>query len=144
MTIKKIIPSEHQEQSAIIQWAKVNEHVYPQLSVLYAVPNASKRSIGNAQYCKSEGLRSGVPDLCLPIKNKDYGCLYIEMKRSDRRTQKSAVTVEQQEFINNLNKFGAKAVVCYSFDEARDVILEYLGNINQHECALLGKILNYS
>ena len=34
---------------------------------------------------RAEGLKSGVPDLCLPSAHGEYHGLYIEMKRTKRR-----------------------------------------------------------
>lgn len=137
---KKLIPTEHQEQSNVISWAKTQINVYPALINLYAVPNASKCSFGAAKYRNAEGLKSGVPDLVLAVQNKDYGSLYIEMKRSDRKNEKDGGSSENQiKWRKNLNTFGMLSIVCYGFDEAREAILAYLANRQQHECVLLGK-----
>lgn len=44
---------------------------------------------------RAEGLKSGVPDLCLPSAHGQYHGLYIEMKR----TQGSKTTPEQKEWL---------------------------------------------
>jgi hypothetical protein len=52
------IMSEHAEQSAVFHWAKVREEQYPALKMMFAVPNAGKRSPGAAAYYLAEGLKS--------------------------------------------------------------------------------------
>ena len=62
--------TEHDEQHAVIVWAALNESRYKGLHLLHAIPNAGKRSIGAAKYMQAEGLKSGIPDLCLPVARK--------------------------------------------------------------------------
>lgn len=143
--MKESILTEHQEQSNVIDWANKLINIYPALINLYAVPNASKCSYGAAKYRKKEGLVPGVPDLVLAVQNKEYGSLYIEMKRSDRKNEKNGGSTENQiQWRNNLTTYGMLSVVCYSFEEAKDIILTYLANKKQHACVLLDKNVNCS
>ena len=73
------LATEHQEQSALIQWARMHKH--SGVRMLYAIPNAAKRSVRLAAMMKSEGMMAGVPDLFLPYPVEPYHGLYIEMKR---------------------------------------------------------------
>lgn len=137
---KELIPSEHAEQSNVISWAESQLNIYPALANLYAVPNASKCSYGVAKFRKKEGLSSGVPDLVLAVQNKDYGSLYVEMKKNGRQTEKNGGLSESQMiWRKNLITYGMQHVVCYSFEEARDTILSYLANRENVECSLLKK-----
>ena len=68
------------------------------------------------------GVRSGVPDLCLPIPASGYHGLYIELK-----TVHGKPTDQQQRWISALNGFGYLAVVCYGWEAAKDAIIRYLG-----------------
>jgi len=127
-------PSEHSEQCALIQRCQVMEHKYPELKLIYAIPNGQIG--GNARlgkWMKEEGKRAGVPDLCLPvarfgiandcgeIKAENWYALYIEMKKRGKKLEPS-----QKEFIPLLQEAGNKVVVCYSADEAWREIEEYL------------------
>lgn len=114
--------SEHDHQKSLVHWAKLASGKYPQLKLLYAIPNAAKRSPKIAAMMKAEGLQSGVPDLCLPIGNGAYLSLYIEMK-----TKGGKVTENQNNWHEALKSAGHKVAVCWSFEEARNVIVEYLG-----------------
>ncbi len=124
--------TEHGEQTALFQWAALNIKLYPQLKWLYAVPNGFFSTAGQKAKMKAEGLRDGVPDVWLPVprmdwSNNKYAALVIEMKIEKRRNQKDGGCSEEQlEWLDYLNKAGYKAVVCYSWIEARDTIIEYL------------------
>jgi hypothetical protein len=117
--------SEHSEQVAVIQWCQIHEAQHPELAMIFAVPNAGKRSIGAARYYLAEGLKSGVPDLILPIPEPSamlFCGLAIEMKFGDNKT-----TPSQDWWLEYLTSYGWKTAICYSADEAIKVISEYLG-----------------
>lgn len=114
--------SEDGEQKQLIQWAKT----IPEGQFLFHIANENvagkKWGIRNKQL----GVRSGVPDLCLPIPAGGYHSLWIEMKT------KSGTTSEQQDrWLSALNAFGHKAVVCHGWEEARDAITEYLRGMHE-------------
>jgi hypothetical protein len=119
--------SEHDSQVAVIQWAYIHEIRYPELAMLFAVPNAGKRSIGAARYYLAEGLKSGVPDLILPIPelsiddNKQYCGLVIEMKDGKNKT-----TENQDWWLQHLARYGWKTAVHYSANAAIKEICDYL------------------
>lgn len=129
---------ETSHQIALFCWSGQNQKLYPQLKWLHAIPNA------NSHRMVAEGVRGGVSDVFLPspkwIKNtaapyvgkqplKYCPGLYIELKTEKRRNQKNGGCSDDQiDFIKYTNSVGYKAVVCYSWQEARDIILEYLGN----------------
>ncbi|WP_195940943.1 VRR-NUC domain-containing protein [Romboutsia sp. 1001713B170131_170501_G6] len=115
--------SESTEQMALIDWCNVNRCVYPELDLIYKISNEGKRSVHQGKKFKREGLKKGVPDLCLPVPSGIYHGLYIELKYGNGITSK-----EQKEWIKKLNDQGYKAVVCNGFEEARDTIKEYLDN----------------
>jgi hypothetical protein len=120
--------SETGEQKAVFAWAGLNQHLYPQLKWLHAIPNA------NSHRMVAEGVRAGVSDIFLPWPNMtvgDHGAsgLYIEMKIEKRRNQKNGgLSQDQIDFIDYATKAGYKCEVCYSWLEARDRILEYLND----------------
>ncbi len=114
-------PNEHQIQQAVFEWANLACRSYPELLLLYAVPNGGKRSIRAAAYMKSEGMKAGVPDVCLPVPRQNFGALYIEHKAEDGR-----LTPAQELWIERLSSAGNKVVVSRSFAQSRDEILCYL------------------
>lgn len=118
-----LIPTESEEQCSLFEWAKVFEDQYPELRLLFHVPNGGLRNKATAVRLVAEGVRSGVPDLFLPVARKGFHGLFIEMKKK----RGGALTDKQKEWIAALNDQGYKAVVCYGWDDARKVIEEYLG-----------------
>ena len=113
--------SESAEQQALVRWAALNENRYPGLEMLYAIPNGGHRHVATAVRLKAEGVKAGVPDLCLPVARCGYHGLYIEMK-----SEKGKLTQLQKRWIEKLNEQTHLAVVCKGFEEARDVIVDYL------------------
>jgi VRR-NUC domain len=78
---RRQIPSEGQEQAAVLAWAWTHVDRLPGLALLYAVPNGARVSWSQAKKLKAEGLKAGVPDLHLPVARMGYHGLWIEMKR---------------------------------------------------------------
>ena len=115
--------SEETEQMELIDWCNINTCKYPELELIYHIPNGGKRSKTEAVRLKRSGVKKGVPDLCLPVPRRKYHGLYIEMKYGNGRTSK-----EQKEWIKKLNKQGYYAVVCNGFEEAREVIEKYIAS----------------
>ena len=115
----RITEAMHQER--LMLWAAVHERDYPELKLLHHIPNGGKRNEKEAAHLKRQGVKAGVPDLCLPVARGGYHGLYIELK-----LQSNKPTEKQLAFINELNKQGYKAVVCYGWETAQETIENYL------------------
>lgn len=113
--------SEAQEQRALFQWAGYVEQQYPELKLLHHIPNGGKRDSRTAVNLKREGVKAGVPDICLPVARGQYHGLYIELK-----TVKGKVQKNQKEWLHALEEQGYSTKVCYGWLEAREVIENYL------------------
>lgn len=111
----KIIPTEFEEQCALCDWLDAKRILY------YAIPNGGSRHMLEAKNLKRSGTKAGIPDVCIPVPKKDYGALYIELKRQ----KGGKVSDYQQDWITDLTIAGNKAVVCYGFEDAKKVIEEY-------------------
>jgi hypothetical protein len=124
MASKKQLPpqTESAEQIALFQWAVWQEKTVPELILLYHIPNGGKRYVTTARRLKAEGVKSGVPDLCLPVSRGGFPGLYIELKRVSGNT----ATDNQAGWIAALERQGYKALVCYGWEEAADAITQYL------------------
>lgn len=120
--IKDLKTTEAQEQVALFEWAERARGKYLELAMLYHIPNGGSRNPIEARHLREQGVRAGVPDICLPVPNLQYTALYIELKCRDGGRISSA----QREWITALNRVGCRAVVCKGWDEARDEILMYL------------------
>ncbi|CUI48300.1 MULTISPECIES: VRR-NUC domain-containing protein [Achromobacter] len=114
-------PSEDAIQAQVIRWAALQAGVHPELARLFHVPNGGQRHSAVAAKLQGQGVKPGVPDLCLPVPR--FGChgLWIEMK-----TQEGRVSAPQKDWIGFLRNAGYRVEVCRSFDQARDVLLSYL------------------
>ena len=116
------VPLEDAEQRTIFAWAELQKAAMPELAMLYAIPNGGKRAIKTAVALKQQGVKAGVPDMCLPVARGGYHGLYIELKRQKGGT----VSETQKSWITALAEQGYKAVVCKGADEAIGTIKEYL------------------
>lgn len=117
----RLTATEHEEQSALFEWASLNEAQYPELRLMYAIPNGGLRNIVVARKLKAEGVKSGVPDICLPIARLGYHGLYIEMKALH-----GPVQTAQRQWKNDLADEGYMVCICWGWDAARRVLLTYL------------------
>lgn len=115
--------SEAQEQADLIAWADgcATLGLYPELKLLHAIPNGGSRDIREARNLKRQGVRSGVPDLCLPVSRGVYHGLYIEMK-----VGRNKPSINQRTWISELRANGYAVSVCYGATEARQTIEKYL------------------
>lgn len=113
--------TEHTSQTMLFNWAAWQSGKYPELKLMYSIPNAGKRSLGAAAYMRAEGLKSGVPDVCLPVPRGGYGALYIEMK-----TIKGKVSPNQAAWVEDLKTAGNKVEVCRTYESAVEVLNSYL------------------
>lgn len=112
---------ESAEQMVLIEWCEAMRGKYPELDLIHHIPNEGKRSVATAVRLKRMGLKSGVPDLFLPVSRGKYHGLYIEMKAKG-----NAPTVAQNQWLCRLRVQGYKCIVAWSFDYARDYIEHYL------------------
>jgi hypothetical protein len=117
------VPTEHEEQVALFEWAERKLSLYPELAFLFAIPNAGAGAQrGQAGKMKAEGVKPGVPDLFLPIaRNGYYGC-FIEMKR----IKGSRTDPEQTDWLFNLHLQGYFTAVCKGCEQAQKVLVAYL------------------
>ena len=109
------------EQQALFQWAELQSIRFPELKLLHHIPNGGKRDISTAVRLKKEGVKAGVPDISLPAPRGKYHGLYIELK-----VDKNKPTEEQERWLKELNRQGYVAMACWGWEEAKEVILEYL------------------
>lgn len=116
------VPYEAQEQKALFEWAAWARRKYPALDLLFAIPNGGTRNLIEAHHLKEQGVKAGVPDICLPVPNAFHTALYIELKRR----KGGRVSEEQRGWIGALNRVGCRAVVCMGWEEARKEIENYL------------------
>lgn len=126
-------------QAAVVAWATLMESRWPDLEVLYAIPNAGgytgtfKQNMLRVLKMKREGVKSGVPDLHLPVARGGHLSLYLELKREVVKAEKRGVAVtrtrttrEQDDWHARLRKQGHHVVVCWTAEEAQEELERYL------------------
>lgn len=138
MTPEQIAKSntEHSHQAALFCYAQ--QSGIPELKWLFAVPNGFFGSPAQKAKMLAEGLKPGVWDIHLPVSGffkgengliEQWFGLWIEMKHERMHNRKDGgLTAEQISFKQDLQ--GEYAfVVAYSWQEARDAIMRYLGRM---------------
>ena len=116
------LDTEHREQANLIQWAALNRVKYPELDLLFAIPNGGHRHPVVAAKMKAEGVKAGVPDLQLPVPRGVYIGLFIEMKRKVG----GVVSKKQAEWREALSAVGHCVRVCHGWEDAVKTITQYL------------------
>ena len=83
--------------------------------------NGGTRDAVEAKHLKQQGVKSGVPDLCLPVPRGQYHGLYIEMK-----TESGHTSDEQEWWGERLQAQGYVWRVCHGWQAAVAVLEWYL------------------
>lgn len=120
-TKSKPIPHEANKQEALFRWAEFVRGRFPEIDLLFHIPNGGSRNRLEAANLKRQGVKAGGPDLCLPVARGKYHGLYIEMKYG-----KNKVSEKQSEWLAALQVQGYSIAVCYGWQEAQEVITKYL------------------
>lgn len=113
---------EHDIQVAyfdMVAWGSCRDD---RLNAIFAIPNAGMRSAGALMYYLAEGLKSGLPDICIPVAVEPYNGAWIEFKQAGKKQTK-----KQVEWFERLQKLGHKCSVHYDAAEAYEWTRDYLG-----------------
>ena len=109
-------------QVALFAWAKMAACSLPGLELIFAVPNGGARHVAVAAKLKAEGVKRGVPDVCLPVSRGGYHGLWIELKAPGGRTSEA-----QDWWIARLLREGYLVqVVTGEWTEAKTIVERYL------------------
>lgn len=120
--IKTPIPTEAQEQKKVFEWAALMTVKYPDLKWMYHIPNGGSRNPIEARHLKEQGVKSGVPDIHLPVPRGCYHGLYIEMKRQEG----GRISETQKTWLFGLGELGHKTLACEGAEDAIREIVIYL------------------
>ena len=125
--------TERQHQQHVIKWAKEHSEEFPELNLLYHIPNERICSPKYGKLLKLAGVKAGVPDLCLPVARAGFHGLYLEMKAPEGR-----LSASQKEWLTLLTAQGYQTAACYSWVEAVEILQKYLTQpeavMNRREC----------
>lgn len=115
--------SEHGEQVVLFRWLDLLAPHWPELvGATYAVPNGGLRSKAAAGKLKAEGVRAGIPDICVPVPAGEFASLRIELKAASS----GAATASQRRMAPMLEALGNRVVVCHGWELAAREITTYL------------------
>lgn len=120
---------EHREQRSFFKWASMQSGKFPELTLLYAIPNGGDRNARVGAKLKAEGVKAGFPDIGLPVPRGGYGGLFIEMKRPGNKAigqKKGRLRKNQRQWLRALEKAGNMTAVAYGWEDARKHVLNYL------------------
>jgi hypothetical protein len=115
--------TEAAHQTALFCWAVLPEQQkkYPDLKLMFHIPNGGTRNKAEAGNLKAQGVKSGVPDIYLPVPRAGFHGLWIEMKVKNNKPSK-----EQDEWISELSKRKYAVSVAYSWVQATEHLIYYL------------------
>lgn len=109
--MKPVVPSEAFEQQQLVEWLDGRGLKYS------SIPNAIPSQALRLKHAR-QGLRPGLPDLLVIVKNK---VVWIELKRC--KPAQSRLSDAQKVWITALRNAGCVAQVCYGAEEAKQFIL---------------------
>ena len=115
--------TEHEHQKKVIAWADIKSIEIPELRMLFAIPNGGHRHKATASRLKAEGVKKGIPDLCLAVPKGIYHGLYIELKRLKPRGYPAK---DQKWWLEKLAEQGYDTYCCRGHEAAITVIQSYL------------------
>jgi hypothetical protein len=94
---------------------------YPELMLLYHIPNGGVRSKRTASRLKAAGALRALPDYCLPVSRGPFLSLYLELKRPGEQPR-----ADQWAMMGALQVEGHCVQWCDRLDQALAVVLGYL------------------
>lgn len=115
------VTDESGHQEAVFSWCDYNVGRYPELVLLYHVPNGGKRDAATARALKRQGVKAGVPDLVLPVIRAGYAGLYIELKAPGGKLEPSQI-----DYLQAVAQQGYLALVCVGWIAATQALSNYL------------------
>lgn len=121
--------SEHGHQTALFAWSVLQRVRYPELEHMFAIPNGGSRGDDQRSrtirgaILKAEGVKSGVPDIMLPVCRRGYCGLFIEMKKIGGQLDKN----QKDDWHPFLTKQGYCVTTCYGWQQAVQALEWYLG-----------------
>ncbi|QIR16602.1 VRR-NUC domain-containing protein [Shewanella aestuarii] len=110
---------EHWAQVRLFDYLYENHHEY--YLDFAAVPNGGLRTLTGAKELLDEGVRNGFPDIVGDLPKSVYIGLRIELKHGNNKPSPDQIAQ-----LKRKRSRGYFCALCYSFDEAREVVDEYL------------------
>lgn len=123
-------PTEGAQQCATFAWiAHTGRRLDIRMEWIFHVPNGGDRDRVIAGRLKSQGVRAGVWDICIPIPCGKWHGAWIEMKKPDLYNPDkpgAGLSKEQKAFGMAMHRSGYYTQVCYTWRSAAVAICQYL------------------
>lgn len=113
--------TEHANQVALFCQCALHFEQYPELQLLFAIPNGGLRDKIVAANLKAEGVKSGVCDLFLPVARRGCHGFFLELK-----VGKNKPTPDQMKFIMAMQVQGYAAWWFVGWEDAWKALVQYL------------------
>jgi hypothetical protein len=127
--------SENEIQASFFYFCDVWLNKYPELELLHSIPNGSHKSRSAQKIHKMTGLKSGVPDVCLPVARCGFNGFYIEFKSA-----KGRLSLTQKWWHQKLADQGYLVTTCHSVEDAINITLAYVSGKKTRLQELLTKL----
>ena len=109
-------PRRHDEEDFQRDVCKFLPLALPVDAVFFAIPNGGLRSKKTAARLSGQGVRAGVPDLCICWRGRAY---FLELKTTSGR-----MSVDQRNMARVLNYCGCPVMLCRSLPEVEAQLRE--------------------
>jgi hypothetical protein len=111
---------------ALMRWVRLHERKVPELSLLFHIPNGGRRNVREAARLKAMGVKAGVSDYFLPVRQWDkdahfFAGLWIELKAGKNRPTPAQFDWQRKMFAQSY-----AVHICVGWLEAAGCIAHYL------------------
>lgn len=110
------VPTEDQDQIRLATWLALQGIKFT------ASANGGSRNYIEAAKLKRMGVSAGFPDIFIPLPSGGYHGLFIELKRA----KGGKVSPHQMLWLQYLRDKHYYADIAYGFDEAKEIVINYL------------------
>ena len=112
---------EDAELCAFFDYVRLLENKDPRYKTIFHVANERRTSPQAGARLKKKGVRSGIPDVIVPIPSKSYHALFIEFK-----VKPNKLSDNQKHMCEALHAQGYCVRIAYSSTEAITILKDYL------------------
>jgi hypothetical protein len=112
--------NEEMHQISLFRFFDVAVNTIPALRLAFHTPNGGFRAKTTAVRFKQLGVKSGVPDVLIPVPSGEYVGLAIELKHGSGR-----VSVHQQSWLDALASHHWSTHVVYDWTHAAAITCQY-------------------
>lgn len=126
MTEKKLIPTEQQEQRALVKWLSYHPIVH---DLFCKIHNEGQRTPLQGFNLKLLGLRQGVSDLVIYYPTNRFHGLFLEVKRNKKYSNSEMSTptwLAQVKFLERIKGLGYEGQFCFGWEHGKLIIEKYL------------------